>query len=185
MISPSMPRSEEHTSELQSHSDLHSFPTRRSSDLDIVVQRAGHIDLSAFAFLSARATAWRDRDDLAEHASRNNQIRNIVFEAMSANLNRSELAGLLDWYPEVDQRCASCEPHGIADLPLTRGTKNRFVRRAKEPASEPRFDAWARDIQRVRYLLQRIGKFHGDLRLMSEDRPTSDSSQWWVKLRRY
>src|SRR5476649_354916 len=28
-------RSEEHTSELQSHSDLHSFPTRRSSDLYI------------------------------------------------------------------------------------------------------------------------------------------------------
>src|SRR5476649_2820822 len=26
-------RSEEHTSELQSHSDLHSFPTRRSADL--------------------------------------------------------------------------------------------------------------------------------------------------------
>src|SRR5476649_852987 len=33
-ISPRrIPRSEEHTSELQSHSDLHSFPTRRSSDL--------------------------------------------------------------------------------------------------------------------------------------------------------
>src|SRR5947207_2043539 len=30
---PLEPRSEEHTSELQSHSDLHSFPTRRSSDL--------------------------------------------------------------------------------------------------------------------------------------------------------
>src|SRR5476649_2697205 len=33
---PRMPRrgrSEEHTSELQSHRDLHSFPTRRSSDL--------------------------------------------------------------------------------------------------------------------------------------------------------
>src|SRR5215204_2325433 len=29
-------RSEEHTSELQSHSDLHSFPTRRSSDLAVV-----------------------------------------------------------------------------------------------------------------------------------------------------
>src|SRR5437588_40658 len=29
-------RSEEHTSELQSHSDLHSFPTRRSSDLSKV-----------------------------------------------------------------------------------------------------------------------------------------------------
>src|SRR5437588_631359 len=32
-------RSEEHTSELQSHSDLHSFPTRRSSDL-IAVEKA-------------------------------------------------------------------------------------------------------------------------------------------------
>src|SRR5215211_1362390 len=29
-------RSEEHTSELQSHSDLHSFPTRRSSDLAVL-----------------------------------------------------------------------------------------------------------------------------------------------------
>src|SRR5476649_1367530 len=31
--SATITRSEEHTSELQSHSDLHSFPTRRSSDL--------------------------------------------------------------------------------------------------------------------------------------------------------
>src|ERR671916_228972 len=30
---PIASRSEEHTSELQSHRDLHSFPTRRSSDL--------------------------------------------------------------------------------------------------------------------------------------------------------
>src|SRR5476649_2482544 len=30
----SLRRSEEHTSELQSHRDLHSFPTRRSSDLE-------------------------------------------------------------------------------------------------------------------------------------------------------
>src|SRR5476649_2130555 len=32
-------RSEEHTSELQSHSDLHSFPTRRSSDLAVPSNR--------------------------------------------------------------------------------------------------------------------------------------------------
>src|SRR5476649_1224311 len=32
-ICPAQARSEEHTSELQSHRDLHSFPTRRSSDL--------------------------------------------------------------------------------------------------------------------------------------------------------
>src|SRR5476649_2862303 len=35
-------RSEEHTSELQSHSDLHSFPTRRSSDLHLDVLAVGH-----------------------------------------------------------------------------------------------------------------------------------------------
>src|SRR5882672_824684 len=32
-------RSEEHTSELQSHRDLHSFPTRRSSDLAAKLRR--------------------------------------------------------------------------------------------------------------------------------------------------
>src|SRR5579875_428687 len=32
-------RSEEHTSELQSHRDLHSFPTRRSSDLHAIPGR--------------------------------------------------------------------------------------------------------------------------------------------------
>src|SRR5215211_1813734 len=32
-VAPPLTRSEEHTSELQSHSDLHSFPTRRSSAL--------------------------------------------------------------------------------------------------------------------------------------------------------
>src|SRR5476649_1405954 len=32
-VSNEADRSEEHTSELQSHRDLHSFPTRRSSDL--------------------------------------------------------------------------------------------------------------------------------------------------------
>src|SRR5882672_1035150 len=40
-------RSEEHTSELQSHRDLHSFPTRRSSDLDHILhekQRNEHRD---------------------------------------------------------------------------------------------------------------------------------------------
>src|ERR1044072_6686848 len=31
------PRSEEHTSALQSHRDLHSFPTRRSSDLALAL----------------------------------------------------------------------------------------------------------------------------------------------------
>src|SRR5882672_952358 len=39
-------RSEEHTSELQSHSDLHSFPTRRSSDLNLWKDRQKQPNLS-------------------------------------------------------------------------------------------------------------------------------------------
>src|SRR5215204_338554 len=39
-------RSEEHTSELQSHSDLHSFPTRRSSDRLVVRQHDGNARLA-------------------------------------------------------------------------------------------------------------------------------------------
>src|SRR6476646_9770722 len=35
-------RSEEHTSELQSHRDLHSFPTRRSSDLRRIPRTEPH-----------------------------------------------------------------------------------------------------------------------------------------------
>src|SRR6266496_2372383 len=38
----SVSRSEEHTSELQSHRDLHSFPTRRSSDLIRVNLTSSH-----------------------------------------------------------------------------------------------------------------------------------------------
>src|SRR5882672_5613927 len=48
------PRSEEHTSELQSHRDLHSFPTRRSSDLD-----HGRSDSLAPLAGSARSIAAR------------------------------------------------------------------------------------------------------------------------------
>src|SRR5918998_6443293 len=38
-------RSEEHTSELQSHRDLHSFPTRRSSDLESLGRRGCRADV--------------------------------------------------------------------------------------------------------------------------------------------
>src|SRR5215211_13716 len=43
-------RSEEHTSELQSHSDLHSFPTRRSSDLEHVPVAGGRPSLLECGF---------------------------------------------------------------------------------------------------------------------------------------
>src|SRR5215204_3225270 len=53
ITSPSTIRSEEHTSELQSHRDLHSFPTRRSSDPHAV----GELD-------PGRAERGDRRDDL-------------------------------------------------------------------------------------------------------------------------
>src|SRR5882672_9689513 len=40
-------RSEEHTSELQSHRDLHSFPTRRSSDLRVFPDHANGVRSAA------------------------------------------------------------------------------------------------------------------------------------------
>src|SRR5882672_8434333 len=43
----SIRRSEEHTSELQSHRDLHSFPTRRSSDLVRLDAGGGRVQLDA------------------------------------------------------------------------------------------------------------------------------------------
>src|SRR5260221_704296 len=46
---PPRARSEEHTSELQSHRDLHSFPTRRSSDLHDRRFRVMAIDHGAVA----------------------------------------------------------------------------------------------------------------------------------------
>src|SRR5579875_1805505 len=47
-------RSEEHTSELQSHSELHSFPTRRSSDLCVPCR--SHSPPVLFSCSSGRAT---------------------------------------------------------------------------------------------------------------------------------
>src|SRR6476646_10405911 len=54
-------RSEEHTSELQSHRDLHSFPTRRSSDL---------ADRAALAVGGRRTRGVRDAAAAARRRAR-------------------------------------------------------------------------------------------------------------------
>src|ERR671932_621247 len=53
-------RSEEHTSELQSHRDLHSFPTRRSSDLRAwPVRAASSTDRGAGRYIGGPGRAAR------------------------------------------------------------------------------------------------------------------------------
>src|SRR5260221_404778 len=54
--SATVERSEEHTSELQSHRDLHSFPTRRSSDLG---RPRKSIDADEIRSLRAGGASWR------------------------------------------------------------------------------------------------------------------------------
>src|SRR4029453_7684775 len=57
-------RSEEHTSELQSHRDLHSFPTRRSSDL---VQQPGRVMPNAFLVPMNKIASWWAKDWMERH----------------------------------------------------------------------------------------------------------------------
>src|SRR4030095_10197967 len=65
-------RSEEHTSELQSHSDLHSFPTRRSSDLTIPMANKFASDgdpktlgeIYAYGFRNAHRLSWDTDGDI-------------------------------------------------------------------------------------------------------------------------
>src|SRR5262252_4728562 len=54
-------RSEEHTSELQSHRDLHSFPTRRSSDLLRAVPGVGNDRQRAAARRGGHPLRWREK----------------------------------------------------------------------------------------------------------------------------
>src|SRR5476649_639283 len=51
-------RSEEHTSELQSHRDLHSFPTRRSSDLTLKHLENCYDAMHPAAEKSEQSFAW-------------------------------------------------------------------------------------------------------------------------------
>src|SRR5476649_2217738 len=61
-------RSEEHTSELQSHSDLHSFPTRRSSDLQCLPRHQDHLHQRDRR--SRRKSRRRRTGDRARHRAR-------------------------------------------------------------------------------------------------------------------
>src|SRR5215204_3545769 len=90
-------RSEEHTSELQSHRDLHSFPTRRSSDLCLP---GAALALTLFSypyvFLTVRG-ALRGMDPAIEEASRNLGIGGwaTFFRVTLLQLRPAMVAGVL------------------------------------------------------------------------------------------
>src|SRR5215204_1175621 len=86
--SPSI-RSEEHTSELQSHSDLHSFPTRRSSDLINGIGLRDPIVQPLRVFLSANPRQVR-ADDAAF------AVDHVAVRAVAANDQRGDPRLLMD-----------------------------------------------------------------------------------------
>src|ERR1044072_6505802 len=65
-------RSEEHTSELQSHRYIHSFPTRRSSDLllDLGNDLRLSIPLVNLKVLAQQLNEWQKRTGLAKQIGR-------------------------------------------------------------------------------------------------------------------
>src|SRR5215204_3587807 len=69
-------RSEEHTSELQSHSDLHSFPTRRSSDLVHHLHAEGlPVELDRLVEIRHGDADVVDRGEHVRHATRPREWR--------------------------------------------------------------------------------------------------------------
>src|SRR5215211_7725094 len=73
------PRSEEHTSELQSHRDLHSFPTRRSSDLGALLVGPLHEPQSDGALLRCEHPQDLKRPDDVESAIEPAAVRDGVY----------------------------------------------------------------------------------------------------------
>src|SRR6266496_1652830 len=76
-------RSEEHTAELQSRRDLHSFPTRRSSDLPDDLQAAHRVQLDRGVLLLGQ------RAVLLQHLGGHPQLADVVQDRKSTRLNSS------------------------------------------------------------------------------------------------
>src|SRR5499427_11045606 len=94
-----MRRSEEHTSELQSHRDLHSFPTRRSSDLrgDLLARmtRFGFSARAAIAAtIGAASAAARFGDATTTGANRGERERLAPLPLAALRLPHETVAAL-------------------------------------------------------------------------------------------
>src|SRR5882672_6628996 len=102
--SPRRSRSEEHTSELQSHSDLHSFPTRRSSDLDRGISVMSGSDTgNASAFSHGR---WHGKE--AELFAK--EVGMPPMEAIVANTSRNA------WLMGLKGEVGVLAPSKLADI---------------------------------------------------------------------
>src|ERR1044072_2718360 len=94
-------RSEEHTSELQSHRDLHSFPTRRSSDL---VVSSLLLQIDALPSHVVVITATNHAELLDRAVWRRFQIR--------LSLPSPTVAQKIEWFARLQSRLES--PLGMA-----------------------------------------------------------------------
>src|SRR5882672_8694138 len=101
-------RSEEHTSELQSHSDLHSFPTRRSSDLQPgSVAALHHVHAAQLALGDVLAGAAERVDGIREvegdaRGSGDREVRRHVAQRLLGGDAHDRLARLLRHLERLD-----------------------------------------------------------------------------------
>src|SRR5215204_5167766 len=91
-----MVRSEEHTSELQSHRDLHSFPTRRSSDLTMDHGLAVHDDAHVLQRYAEEVVRLNHLQTLVHHGGR-------VYGDLRPHPPRGVLERILR--PSLDELC--------------------------------------------------------------------------------
>src|SRR5262252_2286056 len=118
-----MRRSEEHTSELQSHRDLHSFPTRRTSELayaigDPRIHDLRFLDVAALADVPAHVVAGEIAHAERSHRHAEALKRTIDLRRRSALLEEEQgLAQILLEHAIADEAVAHARDHcGLADL---------------------------------------------------------------------
>src|SRR5476649_2428077 len=152
-------RSEEHTSELQSHRDLHSFPTRRSSDLPFDL----NLPNGRSVWLVDDITARREAADAVSRARDELEVRVLERTAELAGAN-ALLQGEI-----VERRQAEARVHHMAYHDSLTGLPNRVLLsdrldRAMLAAqrSERRLAVMFLDLDRFKTINDSLGHMTGD-----------------------
>src|SRR5476649_2015551 len=134
-------RSEEHTSELQSHRDLHSFPTRRSSDLRKTGKfypndERARVEVDQWLF-------WQ-MGGIGPMAGQVHHFRNYAKETLTYAINRyvdevNRLYGVMNL--RLKDREFIAGKYSIADMAIV-GWANGWERQGQDINQFPHFKRW-------------------------------------------